>query len=196
LDLEFKNNAGNQLSQFAVKFNDNFLGISPAAPLTPGVIANGSSKTYALALSDNKPGTNVNVGMIQIAIKTELGVFYFNQPAFAYTGFTEDGKLDEQTFLGQWRAIPDTAESSQMVSGRTVNSVEDIKKRFAPHNVFFIANRKVGNATALYFSAKFKGQAQLLEIKVEGPNTIVLVKNRDASTSPAVLHAVATLLTK
>ena len=46
------------------------------------------------------------MGIIQIAIKTELGVFYFNQPAWAYTGFSEDGKLDEQTFLGQWRAIP------------------------------------------------------------------------------------------
>ena len=77
-----------------------------------------------------------------------------------------------------------------------MNSVEEIKKRFAPHNCFFIANRKVGNATALYFSAKFKGQPQLLEIKVEGTNTIVLVKNREPSTSAAVLHAVAALLTK
>ena len=194
LDFEFKNNAGNQLSSFAIKFNDNFLGLAPAGALNPGVIANGSTKTFALPLTDQKPASAANLGIIQIAIKTELGVFYLNQPAFAYTGFTEDGKVDEATFQNQWKALGE--ESAQPVTGRTVNTVEEVKKRLSPHHLFFIANRQVPGGAALYFSAKFKGQGQLIEIKFQGPNSIVGVKTNDKASIPAVQHAVAALLTR
>ena len=194
LDFEFKNNAGGQLSSFALKFNDNFLGLAPAGLLTPGVIANGSTKTFALPLQDAKPASAQNLGIIQIAIKTEVGVFYFNQPAYAYTGFGEDGKVDEATFQNQWKALGE--ESAQPVTGRTVNTVEEVKKRLSPHHLFFITNRQVPGGAALYFSAKFKGQPHLLEIKFQGQNTLVGVKSNDKAAIPAVQHAIAALLTR
>jgi len=198
LDFEFKNNSGQQLSQFALKFNDNCLGVAPAGPCNPGVIPNGQSKTFALPLATDKTVNTANVGIVQVAIKTELGVFYFNQPAYAYVLFSEDGQLGDQDFLQLWKSFPESSEVSQPVNKRTANSPDQMKSRFGPHNLYYVAQRAVrpSNAQAVYFAAKFKDQAQLVEVKVDGPQTLVTIRSRDQSSSPVILHAIASLLTR
>jgi CRISPR/Cas system-associated exonuclease Cas4 (RecB family) len=135
--------------------------------------------------------------VIQVAIKTELGVFYFNQPFPVQAAFTEDGKLADQEFLQQWKAVPDANESQQAVANRTAQTVDDIKARLAQFNLFYVASRtvnKVTNSQAIYFSAKLKGQPILAEVKIEGNSTQVSVRAQDTTYSALALQAIASMM--
>ena len=204
LDFEFNNHTGRPLSFFSLDVHDNLLGLARAVPFTPGVIANGSTKTFALPLWGGKVASGHNLGFIHFSLivagrvedgtMKELGVFHFKQPAYAYTAFSEDGRLSAAAFQAQWKALGE--ESAQPVNGRTVTTVEEVKQRLSSHHVFFLANRQVMGGMALHFSAKLKGQPHLIEIKLQGRNTTVGVRSSDKAAIPAVQHALQHLLTR
>ena len=198
LEMSFDNQSGQVLSQFAMKFNDNFIGVAPpAGPVQVGAIVPGQSKSHVLALSDGKVGNTQLPGVIQVAIKTELGVFYFNQPFPVVAAFSENGKLADQEFLALWKSLPDTNECTQSLASRSAQTVDDIKSVLGSANIFYIAARTVNKATnsqAIYFSAKCKGQTLLFEVKIEGNNTQLCVKAQDTTYATLALQAVAQLL--
>jgi hypothetical protein len=76
LDFTFDNNSGQVLSQFAIKFNVNHLGLAPAAPLKPNTLAQGASTRFSLPLSDSGKAEGA-LAPVQMAVKTEIGVFVF-----------------------------------------------------------------------------------------------------------------------
>lgn len=198
LELSFDNGSQQSLSQFALKFNDNFIGLAPpAGPIQVGVVAPGTSKSYTLPLVDGKVGNTQLPGVIQVAIKTELGVFYFNQSFPLQAAFDESGKLPDQQFLQQWKAVPDENETVINIPNRTPQTVDEIKARLEPANVFYVASRTVNKATnsqAIYFSARLKGQAILIEIKIEGHTTQGCVRAQDNTYATLALQAVAQML--
>lgn len=198
LEMSFDNQSGQVLSQFAMKFNDNFIGLAPpAGPVQVGAIVPGQSKSHVLSLTDGKIGNTQLPGVIQVAIKTELGVFYFNQPFPVAAAFAENGKLADQEFLGLWKSLPDTNECTQSLSSRSAQTVDDIKAVLGGSNIFYIAARTVNKATnsqAIYFSAKCKGQTLLFEVKIEGNSTQLCVKAQDTTYAALALQAVAQLL--
>jgi len=202
LELVFDNQSSNTLQQFALKFNDNFIGVAPpAGPVQVGAIAPGQSKQHVLPLSDSgRVGNTQLPGVIQVAIKTELGVFYFNQPFPVSAAFDEGGRLADQQFLQLWKSLPDSNEINQPLAGARgagAQTVDEIKARLDARNIFYIAARTVNkqtNAQACYFSARCKGQVLLIEIKIEGPATHLCVKAQDTTYAQLTLQAVAQLL--
>ena len=80
LDLLFHNRTGRSLSGFALKMNTNFLGLRPDSRLDPGTILHSQTVQTSIKLVNGDIALNENLGILQIAIKTELGIFYFNQP--------------------------------------------------------------------------------------------------------------------
>jgi AP-1 complex subunit beta-1 len=196
IDMTFDNNTNQALSQFAVKFNDNFVGVIPDAPITVGSIPTGQTKSFSLPLNESKQPSNNQPGIIQVAIKTELGIFYFNQPFSAHHLFTEDGKLPDSEFLNQWKTLPAETESVAVVNNRTVENVEELKSRFASANIFFIASRTVNNSLNSYFSFKYRNSVLLLEIKIEGPKTTATIKSNNSVLKSTALLAIQKLLTE
>ena len=198
MEIIFDNGSQQTLSQFAMKFNDNFIGVAPQpGPLQTGPIAPGTSKPYTLPLVEGKIGNMQLAGVIQVAIKTELDVFYFNQPFPLQAAFDESGKLGDQEFLGLWKSLPEVNEITQAIPSRSAATVDDIKNRCARFNIFYIASRTVNkdtNAQAIYFSAKVKGHTLLIEVKIEGAATQLCVKAQDTTYANLALQSIAQIL--
>ncbi len=201
MEISFDNQSQATLSQFAFKFNDNFIGFAaPPGPVQVGPIAPGQSRTHTLTLVEGKIGNQQLPGLIQVAIKTELGVSYFNQPFPVAAAFDESGKLADQQFLQLWKQIPDTnevAQALQSARGAGAQTVDDIKNRLGAHNLFYIAARTVNKATnsqAIYFSAKCKSHVILAEVKIEGQATHISVRAQDTTYAQLTLQAIAQLL--
>jgi Adaptin C-terminal domain len=79
LQLSFSNQTSSSMSDFAIQFNVNSYGISPSTALSVGTVAPGGQVNTTLAL--NRDGVQQKmepVNMIQIAIKNNVGVYYFS----------------------------------------------------------------------------------------------------------------------
>lgn len=201
LDMYLDNNSDKALTQWAIKFNDNFVGVEPAQSLTPGTVQPGTSKPYPLALAESKQPNNNNIGIVQVAIKTELGVFYWNQSFTAAVLFTEDGRLTDTQFLQLWKQLPDSNEQSAVVNNTTINDAQQCKSRLESRNVFVVATRttnKTTNAQAVYASCRYKQSFILIEVKLDGQlcmDSSVAVKSEAPLYNNTIIHAITQLLT-
>ena len=78
-----ENNGGVPLSGFALQFNKNTFGLVPETPgklgeVLPGTLAPGQSATGQVPLlATGQPATDTPPGVIQVAIKNNVKVFYF-----------------------------------------------------------------------------------------------------------------------
>ena len=78
-----ENNGGVPLSGFALQFNKNTFGLVPETPgklgeVLPGTLAPGQSATGLVPLlASGQPATDTPPGVIQVAIKNNVKVFYF-----------------------------------------------------------------------------------------------------------------------
>jgi Adaptin C-terminal domain len=78
LDLTFTNKSQAPMTDFAIQFNVNTFGLLPNAPLSVGTVAAGQSSKTSVEL--NRKGTPSPMNppsLIQIAIKNNVGVYYF-----------------------------------------------------------------------------------------------------------------------
>lgn len=117
MNLKFENHAQTPINNIAIKFNANYLGIAPAGPIRCGVISPGGSAEFSLPLTAKAEMKTVNGDAVQMAVKTDFGVAYFQDNIPAHIFFTEDGKSDKKAFLQLWGSIPQSNERSQELPG-------------------------------------------------------------------------------
>ena len=83
LDLRMTNFSENTLTDFAIQFNVNFFGLSPAAPLDAFELPRNAQQSLRLRIT---PGLKVSNDpptvpyLIQMALKSSLDIFYFQAP--------------------------------------------------------------------------------------------------------------------
>lgn len=96
LDFKLENQSPQTLSQFALRINPaNFIGAALAAPLQVGSpLLPGASISVSLPLKFDGAMAAAPYGLLQGAIKTDLGVAYFNDTLPVHLMFEEDGRLD------------------------------------------------------------------------------------------------------
>jgi len=159
MSITIENGTASPLSGFAIQFNKNSFGLQPESPaalgacLPPTCPPGGSiSGTMPLLtngqLSDSK-------GVVQMAIKTNVKVHYFQDVADVLLFLGADGKLDQKTFLDLWKSIG--SEHRVEVSGLPpqAESVEQVCPKLEASSVFFIARRKLPDgADMVYLSVK------------------------------------------
>lgn len=198
LDMQIENNSQTTLKQFAMKFNANLVGAAAAGPLRVNPIAPGTTGNCSLPIKvDNPCGPSDKGNVVQMAIKTDLGVAYFQDALPAYLMFDASGRMEPKEFLSMWRSIPGSNEATVSVPNRTANSPDDIKTRMEAQHVFHVATRKevAGRGDVIYFSLNFKALPMLVEIAVNGSETTVCIKSEDQEISQVVLGSVKALLT-
>lgn len=170
LQVTISNQTMGPLSGFAVQFNKNSFGLIPENPnalgqclpqsIAPGQSASGSMPCAMTGpLSDSK-------GAVQMAVKTNVKVFYMQDVAELHLFTTPDGKIDQQAFLGQWKTLP--GEHRVDITGVPPQSevVETICPKLEQNSIFFIARRKLPDgADMVYLSCKtFNGHVLLAEV--------------------------------
>ena len=128
------------------RFNKNSFGAVPESPtalgaVLPPQIAPGQSATGLMPLAFTGAPSD-SKGMVQMAIKNNVKVYYFQDALDVLLFLSADGRLDRPVFLEQWKGIPTEARTE--VSGLTpqAESVEAVCPKMEATNVFFVARRK------------------------------------------------------
>jgi len=195
----FENQSQQTLSNFAIKFNQNYLGLTPAAPIKVSPIGSGSSGTFSLPLKDstNEKEMGGSNYVVQMAIKSDLGVAYFQDTVDAFYLFDDSGRLEKKAFLALWSSIPDSNEVKLEVANRLYSDAAAIQGRLCGANLFYVATRNVKDrGEVIYFSLSFKALSMLGEITLGASNSCVaVIKSQDPTLSQLALNGVVALLT-
>lgn len=162
MDFTFVNNSGAALSDFAIQLNKNSFGITPAAPLRVPNILPGQRVEASLPLAFNGQKMKMTpLNALQVALKNNVQVFYFQTLVPVHVLFTEDGRIDQTEFTQLWQSTP--AEQVVTVAGiTTLPTLAAYQARFTANNMAVIAQRKVNNMDSFLISAKVLGSFLVL----------------------------------
>uniref|UniRef100_H2U7W6 AP complex subunit beta n=1 Tax=Takifugu rubripes TaxID=31033 RepID=H2U7W6_TAKRU len=177
MEMTLTNKAMSVMADFAIQFNKNSFGLSPAGPLqvlTP--LSPNQTVEATLPLSNVGPVMKMEpLTNLQVAIKNNIDIFYFSCQYPISLLFVEDGKMDRQVFLATWKDIPNDNESQFQVKDCHLNS-DAASNKLQASNVFTIAKRTVDGQDMLYQSMKLtNGIWVLAELKVQAGNPNYMV---------------------
>jgi len=109
LDITITNRSAAPLSAFAIKFNVNSFGVGPSQPQIQ-VIMPGQSADALLPLASHPSMLSTSSPVspfIQIAIKNNVGVFYYQMNLSLQILFQENGQQSREDYLQLWKSIQD-----------------------------------------------------------------------------------------
>lgn len=184
MDLYIENQSQQKLSNWAIKFDVNFAGLQPAVNLqNVGTVDVHQTKPFALICSQDESKVNrQNIGTFRVAIKTDIGIFYWSQSLNPVLLLSEDGEIADQQFLQHWRSLADENESATSLTTSQNLSVDELRQRLEKRNIFVVATRIINQQTgsaAIYGSGKYANTVILLELKNESANTLHLAVKSD-----------------
>ncbi|KAI7813704.1 putative AP-1 complex subunit beta-1 [Triplophysa rosa] len=191
MDLSLTNKAMSVMIDFAIQFNKNSFGLSPAGPLqilTP--LSPNQTIDVSLPLSTVGPIMKMEpLNNLQVAVKNNIDVFYFSCQYPLSLLFVEDGKMDRQVFLATWKDIPSENESQFQISSNANLNSDAASNKLQGINIFTIAKRTVEGQDMLYQSVKLtNGIWVLAELRMQtvNPNYTLSVKCRAPEVSQFV----------
>jgi len=194
INFSFDNGSQSILSKFQIKFRQNELGVTPGtSSLNVGSLQPGGVANVGLSLLVSAENTDLNKPLVEMAIKTELGVCYFKDRIPAHILFDEKGKLESDGFLKMWKDLGDSKETSKSLN--TQYPPEVIQDRFTSNGLFHIATRstkKIGKV--MYFSFRYRDVPMLVEITLKGDNCKVCLRSSDDGHGKVALAAVVGLI--
>ncbi|KAJ1913511.1 hypothetical protein H4219_005190, partial [Mycoemilia scoparia] len=171
MELTLINRGSVPVNGFAIQFNSNYFGIVPAAPLSLPVAQlypNSSAETAIPLVAGGPTQAMSPVNNLQIAVNSSLGIFYFQTQYSFHILFTEEGKLEQNTFLKLWREIPTISKQISANQHLYFAGTEDIRNKLNMNNVFTVAQRQINNSINFYTCAKIvSGMVFLSEIKFD-----------------------------
>lgn len=198
IKLMFTNHALSALSDFAIQFNKNSFGLSPAEPLTlASPLAPSQSVTTSLPLSVSGPVMKRDPLMeLQVAVKNNVDVFYFTTSVPMHTLFKEDGTIEKLQFLATWKDIP-TANEQQFALNDLSLSPEQCTQRLAQNNIFTVAKHNVSGQHMLHLAMRTSNNIFILaELMIQPNNTtyMLTLKSRVIDVYQPVYEAFVELL--
>ncbi|XP_015221706.1 AP-1 complex subunit beta-1 isoform X1 [Lepisosteus oculatus] len=198
MELSLTNKAMQVMTDFAIQFNRNSFGLSPAAALqvhTP--LSPNQTIEVTLPLSTVGPVMKMDpLNNLQVAVKNNIDVFYFSCLYPINILFAEDGKMDRQVFLATWKDIPNDNEAQFQVKDCHLNS-EAATNKLQSNNVFTIAKRNVEGQDMLYQSMKLtNGIWVLAELRIQpgNPSCTLSLKCRAPEVSQFVFQSYEAML--
>uniref|UniRef100_A0A673KGI5 AP complex subunit beta n=1 Tax=Sinocyclocheilus rhinocerous TaxID=307959 RepID=A0A673KGI5_9TELE len=172
MDLSLTNKAMSVMTDFAIQFNRNSFGLSPAGALqvlTP--LSPNQTIDVSLPLSMSGPIMKMEpLNNLQVAVKNNIDVFYFSCQYPLSLLFVEDGKMERQVFLATWKDIPNDNEAQFQIKDIHLNS-DAASNKLQGSNIFTIAKRTVEGQDMLYQSVKLtNGIWVLAEMRIQTGN--------------------------
>uniref|UniRef100_A0A0R3RXU5 AP complex subunit beta n=1 Tax=Elaeophora elaphi TaxID=1147741 RepID=A0A0R3RXU5_9BILA len=187
MDMTLTNRAMQPFTGFAIQFNKNSFGLIPAEPLqiNSPLYPNQSAQTSLPCHTNGpvqkmEPLTNLQIlgtclalrssSHLQkhVAIKNDVGVFYFATIVPLNMYFDESGQMDKRDFLQMWKEIPEQNEVQFSINNVKGLSADDICTKLQQNNVFTVARRNVEGQELLYHSIKYTNQIYVLsELKMQ-----------------------------
>ncbi|KAJ3091516.1 AP-2 complex subunit beta [Quaeritorhiza haematococci] len=177
LDMTFANRTGSPMSDFAIQFNVNTFGIAPAAPLqVPSPLAPNQSVDVSLPLNFSGGVQKMEPGnLLQVAVKNNVGVFYFQTFVPVHVLFVTDPTLGggEAGFNSVWNDF--TAQQASF-SVQNLPSVSDFNGKLRRNNIYVVSQP---NPSTFKVVAKTPNNLVLAaEINLQLPTAVVNAKSR------------------
>merc|ERR1719289_62310 len=148
----------------ALKFNANYLKLSPGQIKIPQPISAGNSCIIPIVLTQNGQYNNSKV-QIQMAMKTDAGVVYFQDKIPIEVMFGSDGKLSRDEYLKMWQDAK-LKEHTKLKSKLSTMDFQEIISRLEKNRVFFVAKRTGPNTISLFYSCKIASLWLMVELTV------------------------------
>jgi len=198
MELTVSNKAMQPMMGLAVQLNKNSFGIQPASPLSiQSPLPPNQSASTSLPLNTQGQIQKMEpLNTLQVAIKNNIGVFYFSCQIPVHVLFTEEGEMEKKDFLGSWKEIPSQNELQSTITN-VQHSADTVSQKLRNSNIFTIAKRNVEGQDMLYQSlALTNGIKVLAELKIQpGMTSFTLsLKSRVQDIYPFVQHAFDTIL--
>jgi len=183
--VTFENQSQQPITGYACKFNTNTFGFQPGQVQANGIMPGQRSDGIIPILPGNNESDKVS-NLIQVALKTDLGVAYFQDVIPFSCLFLENGLVDRDTYLTLFQSIPDDTESSIDAPNASAGNANALISRLQAHNIFFVADHQGDSFTNYYFSAKFNYGTEeivvVLEIVVGSGSNQVKINTRCSET--------------
>ncbi|XP_065663309.1 AP-1 complex subunit beta-1 isoform X2 [Hydra vulgaris] len=189
MDLTLSNRAMQPMGGFAIQFNKNSFGLTPAVLNVPAPLLPNQSTEVSLALGLAGGVMKMEpINNLQVAVKNNIDVFYFSCLIPAHILFVEDGQMERKLFLGTWKDIPQTSEVQTSFPTKGLSS-EHYQFLLQANNIFTVAKNNVDGQEMLYQSMKFCNNLHVLsELKIIPGNPVVqlALKTRAMDVVPIV----------
>lgn len=198
MEMTFYNKAMQAMMGFAVQFNKNSFGLTPASPLniTTPLLPN-QSIDATIVLNTLGPVLKMDpLTNLQVAVKNNVDVFYFSCIVPIHVYCTEDGAMDKRIFLATWKDIPAQNELQYTIENVPMTA-DQVSQKLQSSNVYTIAKRNVEGQDMLYQSVKLTNGIWVLgEIKVQpgNPKIILSLKSRAMDVAPSIYQMYEMLL--
>lgn len=168
MELKLTNKAMTPMSDFAIQFNKNSFGLIPAQPLrVASPLLPSATVNATLYLACSGPVLKMDpLNNLQVALKNNIDVFYFQALVPPAVYFCEDGMMDKSSFLNTWQDISQENEQQFPLQIGSIDA-DSISNKLHSSHVFRVSTNVVDGNTALYHSVKLSnGVFILCEIKV------------------------------
>lgn len=161
LDISVSNMSGAPMSGLAFQFNKNSFALTPAAAVAvPDVAAGGTAQVYIAMSNGGQLARMDPLNKLMVAVKNNVGVYYFSFNVPFHTLLSEDGKLEKKDYLSKWQQLGDANERKFQLTG--VNGgVEKARGICSANNVFEVAKRNENGQDLLYCSMRFNNDTRL-----------------------------------
>ena len=154
MELTFSNRGSAPVGDFAIQFNNNYFGITPAVQLALPVsqlMPNSSVETVLPLVAGSTPQPATPITSLQVAIKCTLGIFYFQTQFSFHILLVEDGRLEQNSFLKLWREIPNQSKQINLSQQLPFANIEDIRNKLNMNNVFTVAQRQINVSVSFLY---------------------------------------------
>ncbi|SOS77209.1 AP-1 complex subunit beta, putative [Plasmodium sp. gorilla clade G1] len=190
LKISVTNQTQNEIVVSGVQINKNSFGLSSPNNLDVQNIGFGETKEMLIYLIPNTLNSNTPPAtplFLQVAIRTNLDIFYFNVPYDIFVVFVENFHMEKDIFKKKWQIIEEAKESILMAVSPMVITSDMLIKRMKIFNISLIARRNVNNMELYYFACITTNNLVILSevtIQPEKKNVKLCIRTDSSSVIP------------
>ncbi|KAJ3348463.1 AP-1 complex subunit beta-1 [Kappamyces sp. JEL0680] len=169
LNMAFSNRSSEPLREFAILFNKNSFGLVPAQPLSlgPQLFPNQSIETSLPLKVEGLPTLSNPINNIQVAVKNNAGIVYFQTLLPLHVLFREGGGIPQQTWLQYWNQDITTPEFRSLLSIPN-QPIPLVKRKLESHSFYVVAERQGDGKHFLYGACTLdNGSVFLGELQID-----------------------------
>jgi len=165
LEMAIKNQSQGPLSGFEMQLNQNMLGITLGSQLSlPALQPGQSAQSRVLLKMGPAPQNATPSPFLQVAIKNNVQIFYFQDVAPFRLVLSAAGNIDKAKFLEKWKGLPDSSEVVSNLERVRTNDVAAVQQFLTQNNIFPIAVRQLPDKNVVYVSSCLDNQVLLSEL--------------------------------
>ncbi|CAF1427383.1 unnamed protein product [Rotaria sordida] len=176
MEMDFTNKALQSMNDFALQLNRNSFGLTPLQPLQIlNPLFPNQTIPIQLILNANGPIMKMDpLTNLQIAIKNNIDIFYFNCIVPIHILFVHNGEIDKMTFLQTWQDIPENNEIKYQLQNINNLSIDDLQNKLRLNNIHTITRTIIEQKEMLYQTIKLtNGIFILIELKITPGNRTI-----------------------